>query len=586
MAVFGPDGREDMAALGTRADSRSAALANLPAGDEENAHALVAALEQHRIDFANAPTLRLFGGDTCPGDQESFTAERDVVCFVTAPGKPMRVDEQDPPTDLRIIVKRAQMTKGPASVLPPPLAPARLDLRVNKATARAYEVKAGEYMQVIDVEGRQYSDFLAFDRIRLERGIERGLDVTTTRTLMGAAYPRPGLYAKFFDQDMQPLVEVVRDTVGRHDTFSLACTSRYYADMGYPGHVNCSDNFNASLDPYGVAPRQGWPAINFFYNTGIDGKNQMFLDEPWSRPGDYVLLRALTDMVCASSACPDDIDAANGWNPTDIHVRVYPVKHTFSRGVAYRMTPDAEPEMTRETAFHPQTSALTRNFVEYRGFWLPTCFTGKGAVEEYYACRERAVIMDLSPLRKFEVLGPDAEALMQWAVTRNVRKLSVGQVVYTAMCYETGRMLDDGTIFRLGPDNFRWICGDDYAGLWLRQQAKKLGLRVWVKSSTHQLHNVSVQGPKSRDILQDAVWTTPSQPKIGELKWFRFTIGRFGDRNGVPILVSRTGLYGRAGLRSMVPSQGCPDRLGYDLGGRTTARIVSPGAGCSRYFTH
>ena len=547
MAVLGPDGREDMAALGTRADSRSEALANLPAGDEDDARALVAALEQHRIDLANTPAVRLFGGDTLPGDQESFTAERDAICVVTAPGKPMRVDERDPPTDLRILVKRARMTGRPANVLPPPLAQARLDLRVHKATAGAYEVRAGEYIQVIDVEGRQCSDFLAFDGIGLERGIERGLDATTTRTLMGAAYPSPGLYAKFFDQDMQPLVEVVRDTVGRHDTFALACTSRYYADMGYPGHANCSDNFNAALDSYGVAPRQGWPAINFFYNTGIDGKNQMFLDEPWSRPGDYVLLRALTDMVCASSACPDDIDAANGWNPTDIHVRIYPAKHTFRKGVAYRMTPDAEPEMTRETAFHPRTSALTRNFVEYRGFWLPTCFTGKGAIEEYYACRERAVIMDLSPLRKFEVLGPDAEALMQWAVTRNVRKLAVGQVVYTAMCYETGGMLDDGTIFRLGPDHFRWICGDDYAGLWLRQQAEKLGLRVWVKSSTHQLHNVSVQGPKSRAILQDAVWTPPSQPKVDELTWFRFTIGRFGDRNGVPILVSRTGYTGELG---------------------------------------
>ena len=62
--------------------------------------------------------------------------------------------------------------------------------------------------------------------------------------------------------------------------------------------------------------------------------------------------------------------------------------------------------------------------------------------------------MDLSPLRKFEVTGPDAEALMQYALTRDVRKLAVGQVVYSAMCYEHGGMLDDGTLFRLGPQQF------------------------------------------------------------------------------------------------------------------------------------
>ena len=110
-------------------------------------------------------------------------------------------------------------------------------------------MKAGEYIQVIDVEGRQCSDFLAFHGHRLQEGLERGLDATVTRTLMGNAYPTPGLHGKFYDQDMNPLVEVVRDTVGRHDTFALACTAKYYEDMGYPGHVNCTDNFNGSSSP-------------------------------------------------------------------------------------------------------------------------------------------------------------------------------------------------------------------------------------------------------------------------------------------------------------------------------------------------
>ena len=136
---------------------------------------------------------------------------------------------------------------------------------------------------------------------------------------------------------------------------------------------------------------------------------------------------------------------------------------------------------------------------------------------------------------------------MQWTLTRNVRKLAVGQVVYSSMCYPHGGMMDDGTLLRLGQDNFRWIGGDDYGGIWLREQAQKLGLKVWVKSSTDQIHNIAVQGPKSREILKGVIWTPPTQPKLEEITWFRFTIGRIGDMNGIPIMVSRTGYTGELG---------------------------------------
>ena len=149
---------------------------------------------------------------------------------------------------------------------------------------------------------------------------------------MGQSYPHPGLRSKGFDQDMRAVGGGrCSDTVGRHDAFALACNARYYDDHGYPGHVNCTDNFNKELAPYGIGPRKGWMALNFFYNTGIDANNALYFDEPWSRPGDYVLMRALTDLVCVSSACPDDIDPSNGWNPTDIHVRTYSDKQSFSR---------------------------------------------------------------------------------------------------------------------------------------------------------------------------------------------------------------------------------------------------------------
>jgi aminomethyltransferase len=546
LTVLDGEGGEGPAAIGARADGDATVLRDLVRAGSLNGDGFLAELHARGLLPDEARALCLFDSETPPGTVESFTVERDATAIVAAPGGRI-VDGAWPASPLLIEIRRA-VPRTPEEVeLPPPLAEPRLDFRIDRATAAGYEVEAGEYIQVIDVQGKQCSDFLAFNRQKLERGVERGLDATTTRTLMGSAYPQPGLYRKSFDGDMDPLVEVVQDTVGRHDSFALACTAKYYADLGYPGHISCSENFNGQVTPYGVAPRKGWEALNFFYNTGFDADHTLIADEPWSRPGDYVLLRASNDLLCSSSACPDDIDPANGWDITDIHVRVYRPENRFSLAIAHRVTPEAEPVMTKETAFHPRISELTRDLVEYRGYWLPDCFAGEGSIAEYWACRERAAIMDLSPLRKWEVLGPDAELLMQRAITRDARKLSVGQVTYTAVCNETGGMLDDATVYRLGDDNFRFVTGDEYTGVHLRKLAEAESLRAWVKQSTDQLHNLAVQGPASREILKRVVWTPPAQPALEELKWFRLLIGRIGDYDGIPIVVSRTGYTGELG---------------------------------------
>jgi aminomethyltransferase len=544
LTALSPDGRDDLDALGARADAPAGVLRGLV--DNGAGDGFLGPLHARGLRPHDARALRLFASNGRPGGSQAFDCERDVLLVVAAPGG--RLVDGDPPSSALVVeVKRANPRDEADLELPPPLAEPRLDFRVDKASALAYEVKAGEFIQIIDVKGKQCSDFLAFHEHKLQKGLERGIDGVTTRTLMASAVPAPGLYSKYFDVDMDPLVELVRDTVGRHDMFALACQAKYYEDMGYPGHINCTENFNRQVTPYGIAERKGWEALNFFYNTAFDSDNLLTLDEPWSRPGDYVLMRAMSNLVCASSACPDDIDPANGWETTDIHVRVYSPENRFSTAIAHRVTPEAEPVLTKETAFHPRTSELTKSFVEYRGYWLPHCFNNEGGIAEYWACREKAVVMDLSPLRKWEVLGPDAEVLMQQAVTRDIRRLAVGQVAYTAVCNETGGMIDDATVFRLAQDNFRFVGGDEYDGVWLKELAERLGLRVFVKPSTDQLHNLAVQGPASRDIMKEIVWAPPTQPALDELKWFRFLVGRIGGYDGIPLVVSRTGYTGELG---------------------------------------
>lgn len=551
LQVIDVEGRQTCALLALDAGGRSALASWGLSGSTvcSVAGRIGQALQRRGIDTQALPlAASLWDADSPPGHSRQFVAEDALLVIVAAPAEATAVDRQYRPSELRLIVTRANPSPLLLPALPEPLGDVLDEFTLRAGTAHGYTVAKGQYIQVLDVAGRQCSDFVALDRRALDRGVELDLDQTVTRTLNGSAYPAPGLFSKFFDRHMQPMLEVVQDTVGRHDSFALACAARYYETHGYFGHDNCSDNLSRVLAPHGVQARNGWPAINFFFNTGIDAHQQMTLDEPWSRPGDYVLLRAMTDLLCGSTSCPDDIDPANGWNPTDIHVRIYSEKERFSIAMSTRTTADADPILTRESAFHSRTRALTGSFTDYRNWWLPLRYDGYGVTEEYLGCRERVAVMDLTALRKFEIIGPDAEALLQYCLTRDIRRLAVGQVVYSAMCHAHGGMLDDGTLLRLGPDNFRWICGEDYAGVWLREQAQKLGMKVWVKSASEQIHNLAVQGPLSRELLKQMVWTPPTQPSVETLGWFRFLVGRLDGFDGCPLMISRTGYTGELGF--------------------------------------
>lgn len=156
-------------------------------------------------------------------------------------------------------------------------------------------------------------------------------------------------------------------------------------------------------------------------------------------------------------------------------------------------------------------------------------------------------MIDLSPLRKFEITGPDAETFLQYVLTRNVRRLAVGEVAYSAMCFDTGGMIDDGTVFRMSDQTFRWVCGDSYTGVWMREKAQEGGFKVSIRDSSDQIHNVAVQGPQSRRLLSKIIWTPESQPDVTNLSWFHFLVGRLGGATGVPVMVSRTGYTGELG---------------------------------------
>ena len=436
--------------------------------------------------------------------------------------------------------------------IPAPLGQIVAEYRIAPGTAISYPVTQGQYIQIIDVSGAQCSDFLAFNA----NNYSQSIDSTVTRTLNGVTNPQAGLHSKYFSQSMQPLVEVIQDTCGRHDSFLLACTPRYYEDAGYPGHPSCSDNFNQVLAPYGIASRPGWPAINFFYNTQVDCHGNILSEESWSRPGDSVLLRAHQDLQCASSACPDDIDPANGWQPTPIHVRIYGADQsttpTFSRAIGRRIAADFPLRLTQDSAFTSRIRQLTDDLVEYNGFWVPNSFAHQGDQAEYWALRQRAALMDLSALRKFEITGPDAFALLQYAFSRNLEKVTPGRSAYGCLLNPHGGIVDDGIVFCFSLTHYRYVGNCDTDGDWLQRVAQRQGWTVEIEAVSDRIHNLALQGPKSCAILRPLTSFTAPTITLDSLGYFRFAAANVGD---IPLLLSRTGYTGELGYELFVEPQ-------------------------------
>ncbi len=184
-------GAVDPSGLGATADGTAEGLKALLAGGRSDAQRTVAALKRRGIDPAKLRSTGLFGVSSTARSSASFTAARDGILIIAAPAKDMSPEAQDTATDIELRITRAQASsKKPYDLLPEPLADPLQDIRIKAAMANAYLVRAGEYIQVIDVAGRQCTDFQAFAARKVDKGLDFALDSTVTRTLLGGATPR------------------------------------------------------------------------------------------------------------------------------------------------------------------------------------------------------------------------------------------------------------------------------------------------------------------------------------------------------------------------------------------------------------
>ncbi|HJU43463.1 MAG TPA: aminomethyltransferase family protein, partial [Vicinamibacterales bacterium] len=195
------------------------------------------------------------------------------------------------------------------------------------------------------------------------------------------------------------------------------------------------------------------------------------------------------------------------------------------------------------SAFHARTLQLCEslNYRDWAGFYAVSTYETHHE-HEYNAIRNACALIDISPLFKYLVRGPDAMRLVNRVITRDVSKMQVGQVYYTPWCDEHGKVIDDGTVTRTGPSEFRVTAADPNLR-WFSQNAS--GLEVEIEDISESVAALALQGPTSRQVLQQVC-----DANLSTLKYFRATTGHIA---GVRVDVSRTGYTGDLGYEVWMP---------------------------------
>ncbi|MDH3444490.1 MAG: aminomethyltransferase family protein [Deltaproteobacteria bacterium] len=189
------------------------------------------------------------------------------------------------------------------------------------------------------------------------------------------------------------------------------------------------------------------------------------------------------------------------------------------------------------TAFHARTSALcaSQNWRVWSGYFVASSYETVHDYE-YHAIRNTAALIDISPLYKYDVRGKHAAALVNRVITRDAAKCAVGQALYACLCDGLGNVIQDGTVFRVAEDHFRFHLADP-ALRWLGLNA--LGMDVEIRECSEEIAALALQGPNSLSVLQAVTET-----HLKRLRFFRLTEGQI---NGTPVLISRTGYTGDLG---------------------------------------
>jgi aminomethyltransferase len=195
------------------------------------------------------------------------------------------------------------------------------------------------------------------------------------------------------------------------------------------------------------------------------------------------------------------------------------------------------------TAFHERTLALcdSLSYRDWSGFYAPSSYETHHE-HEYNAIRNSAALIDVSPLYKYLLRGPDAARLIQRVITRDIERVAVGQMIYCCWCDEGGKVLDDGTIARLEDSVYRWTAAEPNLR-WFEENSA--GMHVSIEDVSERVAALAVQGPLSGRLLMSLAGAD-----LGNLRYYRIMPARIA---GIDVEISRTGYTGDLGYEIWIP---------------------------------
>ena len=201
--------------------------------------------------------------------------------------------------------------------------------------------------------------------------------------------------------------------------------------------------------------------------------------------------------------------------------------------------------MLRPTPFHPRTQPLCHSYQwkDWNGYAAVCSYDGHSE-QEYYAFRYKAGVIDVSPLRKLEIHGPDGGKLLSRVMSRDIETFRVGRVTYCALVDEDGKILDDCTVARLGKEHWR-VSSSELWKHWFERHGR--GLDVEIEDSSDSLCALALQGPRARDVLKPI-----TEFDMDKMRFFRVRPTKVAGKD---VWVSRTGYTGDLGYEIWIDPQ-------------------------------
>ena len=188
-------------------------------------------------------------------------------------------------------------------------------LRIEARTGRAFEVAAGQSLRVVDAEGGQVADLVAFARSDPEEWLSNGRSFHYNESIYMVAG------STLYSNKSHPMLTILEDSVGRHDFLYTPCSAEVFErNYGLKGHPNCLDNLTSALVPYDVSQSLITTPFNVFMNVGISDAGRLEILPALSEAGDSVTFRAEMDLTVAVSACSGKICNVGPPSPIDVEI--------------------------------------------------------------------------------------------------------------------------------------------------------------------------------------------------------------------------------------------------------------------------